>query len=83
MMLKKYWANRHSFVGEHDNLRTTTDVPVYLAADVEAVLLDCVALAAHVVQFPYGHNANGCVEYRDEVKARAQALLAQLKGDQP
>jgi hypothetical protein len=73
MTLTRYTKNFGGvFQGEEDFK------PCYLAADVEAVLKECRALAAHVVKFPYGHNANGCVEHRDEVKARAQALLAGL-----
>ena len=45
-----------------------------------AVLKDAMKLAQHLSRFPYGHNANGCLEYREEVKAEAQRLLAQLKG---
>ena len=43
MSLRKYWVNRHSMVGEHDSLRTTTDIPMYLACDIDAALREAKA----------------------------------------
>lgn len=36
--LTKYWVNKHSMVGEHSPMRTSSDVPMYMAADVGQVL---------------------------------------------
>lgn len=36
--LVKYWVNKHSMVDEHSAMRTSSDIPVYLAADVDALL---------------------------------------------
>ena len=38
MNMTRYWANKHSMVDEHSLLRTTSDIPMYLAADVEMVV---------------------------------------------
>lgn len=43
MTLVKYWVNRHVMVDERSAMRTLSDIPMYLAADVDTVLLELTA----------------------------------------
>ena len=80
MSLTKWYCTELYPTNAEDEMGIAGDFCVYKAADVEVVLEQCRTLAKHVVKFPYGHNANGCLEYREEVKREAQRLLKELEG---
>ena len=77
--MKRYWI-RETALWNELHINPTGCVEVVTHAEVVAVLEKCKALATHVVKFPYGLNANGCLEYRDDIKAEAQRLLKELEG---
>ena len=82
--LKKYWVNKHSMVDEHSPMRTSSDIPMCLTADVEPILNDCAGTMKELVQVITNAlpQIKGALIRQDCELAitEAQRLLAELEG---
>lgn len=66
-------------IEEWDRLHKALEHGVYVnVADLGLLLAECRVLATHVVEFPYHHNEDGCLEYSRKIKVAAEQLRAKL-----